>query len=421
MRGVVWLVLLFAVAVVAATALGANDGLVSVYWNGWRTDLSLNLFLLLLLAACFVATTAARAIEGLVSLPRRAGEWRALRRERAAHAALREALAQFWSARYSRAHKAARQAIALTADAQKRAEAGADGEFLVLAHLLAAGSLHRLQDRPKRDDTMARLFALLPAVAPSGRRRADDGARLLAAEWALEDRDAERALALLVELPAGAQRRTHALRLKLQASRQLRRPLEALHTARLLANHGAFTPLAATSLLRSLALEVLEQAHDTAQLQRAWQQLDRSDQRDALVAARAAARASAFGAHDAARDWLRPFWDRLPELDRDAREAIALALAEATPGIGPDWLPRLEQALGSFGHEPAVAAAVGAAFADRGLWGKARRLLEQAAEAPLLASRARRRAWHLLARLAAQEGDEGASAGFQRAAAAIDG
>ena len=47
MRGIIWLVLLFAVAVVAATTLGRNDGLVSIYFGAWRTDLSLNLFVLL--------------------------------------------------------------------------------------------------------------------------------------------------------------------------------------------------------------------------------------------------------------------------------------------------------------------------------------------------------------------------------------
>ena len=54
MRGVVWLVLLFVVAVVVATTLGSNDGLVSLYWRGWRTDLSLNLFAMLLVGACAV-------------------------------------------------------------------------------------------------------------------------------------------------------------------------------------------------------------------------------------------------------------------------------------------------------------------------------------------------------------------------------
>ena len=72
MRGVIWLVLLFIAAVVAATTLGRNDGLVSIYFNGWRTDLSLNLFVLLVLAACFVLMAAARSVSSLISLPQRA-------------------------------------------------------------------------------------------------------------------------------------------------------------------------------------------------------------------------------------------------------------------------------------------------------------------------------------------------------------
>ena len=45
MRAVIWLILLFVAAVVAATAFGSNDGLASFYWGGWRLDMSLNLFI----------------------------------------------------------------------------------------------------------------------------------------------------------------------------------------------------------------------------------------------------------------------------------------------------------------------------------------------------------------------------------------
>ena len=71
MRGVIWLVLLFVVAVVAATTLGSNDGLVSLYWRGWRTDLSLNLFVILILGACAVVLLSVQALNALVSLPQR--------------------------------------------------------------------------------------------------------------------------------------------------------------------------------------------------------------------------------------------------------------------------------------------------------------------------------------------------------------
>ena len=415
MRSIIWLVLLCVVAVVAATTLGSNDGLVTIYWSGWRTELSLNLFLILLLAAVALLFSAVQALRALLTLPERASEWRALRRERAAQAALREALAEFFSARYSRAHKAAQKALALREDTPALRD---EVEFGVLAQLLAAGSLHRLQDRPRRDAVMQALFQ--QGLRRTGGHGVEDGARLLAAEWALDDRDAARAAELLDQLPAGVARRTQALRLKLQASRLERQPLQALHTARLLAKHQGFTPTAARGLLRSLAGEAIDDTHDLQQLQRLWDQFDAADRRDAAVAARAAGRAVALGATADARAWLRPFWDRLGELERDDRDAVALALFDAAPGIEHEWLPRLEAALEGFGHEAAVVAAVGMAFADRQLWGKARRLLEQSAAAPALPLRARRRAWRALAQMAREGGDEARAQDCDRAAAALE-
>jgi HemY protein len=415
MRSVIWIVLLFVVAVVAASTLGTNDGLVTLYWRGWRTDFSLNLFVILLAAACGVLVIAAQAIHSLVSLPRRAGEWRALRRERAAQSALRESLTEYFGARFGRARKAAQKALAVAEDTPTLA---ADNDFRVLGELLAAGSLHRLQDRTGRDETLAR--AMKAARQGSGPRIAEEATRLLGAEWALDDRDAPGALEKLAALPPGAARRTHALRLRLKAARMARQPLEALHTARLLAKHQAFSPGVAQSLLRSLAAETLEGAHDVQQLRRLWGQIDAADRRDPQVAARAAQRAVQLDAAEEAQHWLRPFWDRLSELAREDREALALALIEARRGIAAEWLPRLENAAQSHGHEPAVVAAVGMVFAECQLWGKARRLLEQAAVAPGLPARTRRLAWRQLAELARQQSDEARAVACECAAAAID-
>ncbi len=77
----------------------------------------------------------------------------------------------------------------------------------------------------------------------------------------------------------------------------------------------------------------------------------------------------------------------------------------ALPGIGPDWLQRLEAAAQAFPREPAVAHAVGSALAERRLWGKAHQLLETAADDAELSLAARRDAWLKLAHLAEQEGD----------------
>lgn len=415
MRTVIWLVLLFVVAVVAALTLGDNNGLASFYWSGWRLDLSLNFFLLAALGIGFVVVSAMQAIDALVGLPARAREWRALQRERAAQTAMREALTEYFAGRYSRAHKAAQRAIAIREEVEVLHD---DHDFQVLAHVIAAGGLHRLQDRARRDEMLQRAFRLGRKLA--GSSAADDGARLLAAEWALDDRDGPRAEALLAELQPGVARRTQALRLKLQAARMSRRPLEALHTARLLANHQAFTATAAQALLRALAFEALDAAHDADQLRRTWQQFDTADQRDPYVVARAARRAAALGAPEDGRAWLRPLWDRLESLGLDGRAQVSLALADAASGIGPDWLPRVETAQRSHPTESAVQGAAGAVLAERQLWGKARRPLEQAATDTALESRARRQAWRTLAHLAGEEGDEERAGACYRAAAAID-
>ena len=400
MRATIWFVLLFVVAVVAATTLGTNDGLVALYWRGWRFDISLNLFLLLLFGTCFLLVSAIQALNSLIGLPQRAREWRVARRDRSAQAALRDALAQYFGGRYSRAQKAARRALTIQADTPELAQ---DNEFTVLGHLLAAGSAHRLQDRTSRDEELRRALHLSRRSLSA--RSAEEGARLLAAEWALDDRDAPRAMELLAELPMGVARRTHALRLKLQATRLGRQPQDALKTARLLAKHQGFSKVAAQGLLRSLAFESLATAHDADQLRRIWLQFDPVDRRDPFVAARAAGRAAELGAVDEARGWLRPFWERLSELNADERAAVAQALAGAMQGLGPEWLPRLEAAAQAYPREGGVALALGCALTERQLWGKARVALEQAAADPTLPAAARREAWLALARLAQQEGD----------------
>ncbi len=414
MRSVIWFVLLFGAAVVAASALGANDGLVSVYAGTWRFDVSLNLFLLVLVGSCFALVSLIHAANSLIGLPERARLWRVARRERTAQAALRESLAQYFAGRYSRAKSAAQHALAIQDDTP---ELKRDAEFSVLGLLLAAGSAHRLQDRKQRDEHLARALQLAQGNAAA--RSAEEGARLMAAEWAIDDRDAQRSLQLLGDLPPGVVRRTQALRLKLQATRLGQQPQEALKTARLLVKHQGLSKAASQGLLRSLAFECLDTAHDIDQLRRTWQSLDGVDRRDNFVAARAALRAAQLGAPDEARNWLRPGWERIEDTSDDERAALSFALVCAVDGIGADWLPRLESAQLAFPREAAVAHAVGTALAERQLWGKARQLLDAAVADAHLPIAAKRMAWLTLARLAENESQSDRAASSYRSAATL--
>jgi HemY protein len=401
MRIVVWLLLLAVVAVLAAGTLGANDGVVSIYWAPWRVDLSLNLFVVLVLAAGAVVYGVVGAVNRLIGLPERARLWRLQRRERAAQNALRESLGLLFSGRYSRAHRSAQRALEIQA---LTSQLTADAEFGALAHLLAASSLHRLQDRTRRDQQLERaleLFATQSVPTPVA-----EGARLLAAEWAIDDRDADRALEHLGQLPAGVARRTQALRLRLQATRLSRQPLEALKTARLLAKHQGFAPVAAHGILRSLAIEVIDTARDADQLRRIWLQLDSADRRDPVVAARAASRAAEHEALADGRGWLKPHWEQIRQLGERERSAVLQAFVKVLPGLPADWLPLLEGAYAAQPQDAELAHAVGRAMAERQLWGRARRLLELAATNTAATLAVRQDAWRWLGQIAEQQGDE---------------
>jgi HemY protein len=415
MRLIVGFLLLFAVAVVAAALLGTNDGIVTMTWRGWRAELSLNLFLFAVVAAAAVLVSAVLAFRAVVTLPQRARDWRATRRDRVAQAALRDALAQYFGGRYSRAQRAAQRALAVQADTPEMPQ---DNDFTVLAHLLAAGSAHRLQDRGRRDAGLNE--ALRVAAGSAAARPAQEGARLLAAEWAIDDRDPTRAMDHLAELPPGVARRTQALRLRLAATRLARQPLEALRTARLLAKHQAFSRTAAQGLLRSLAFEALDSARDIDQLRRVWLQFDAADRRDSWVLARAATQAAGMGAPEEARGWLLAGWSDIGTRGADERAVLCDALLSLAEGIGADWLPRVEalaQQLPADGHAALVA---GVVCRRRGLWGVGGRYLQQAAEEPGLDTRLRRLAWREIAEQAQSDGHEARATAAFAAAARLD-
>jgi HemY protein len=412
MRSIVWLLLLAVVAVVGATALGGNDGVVTIFWLGWRADISLNLFLLGMVLVFLAVYSLTRALDSLLNLPERAKQWRISQRDRVAQAALREGLALYMAGRYTRAHKACQRAVAIQADTP---ELTLDAEFTALAHLLSAGSLHRLQDRTRRDEHLQRAIELSRLTRKP--RAVEEGARLLAAECALDDRDALRALRDLAELPPGVARRTQALRLKLQATRLARQPVEALKTARLLAKHQGFTTSAAEGLLRTLALETLATARDADQLRSLWQNMDAQDRRDPLVVAEAARRMADLGAALEARQWLAPLWDRIGQLPAEAVDALAKALSHSLIGLEAEWLPRLDATTQAALRNPGLALVLGLALSERQLWGKARGMLLSAANDMQLDLDRRRLAWAKLGQLAEREHRADEAARFYRLAA----
>ena len=300
MRAAFWLLALFAVAAASALIAGNNQAVVTIFWPPHRIDLSVNLKVLLLAGLFTLLYGALRAMAAVFSLPLQAKRWRAQQKERAMYGALMDALAHQLAGRYIRATKSAQNALAqekslglLTehSDQLTSHSASRSSQLQSLAHLLVAESAQSLQNRALRDQ---HLQAALQSSAPRHAQEVREGVQFRAARWALDDHDANAALELLVQLPQGAARRTLALRMKLRATRLLRQPLQALETARLLAKHRAFSVAAAQSIVRGLALELLNDAHDPAQLEQAWSLLDDSERAMPELVVHAASRLMAL-------------------------------------------------------------------------------------------------------------------------------
>jgi HemY protein len=415
MRAALWLLVLFGVAVAGALFAGNNQGSVTLFWPPYRIDLSLNLVLLLLVGAFFIVHTAIRALSALFDLPRQALRWRTQQKERAMHASLLDAISHLLAGRYIRARKSAEavldQETSLTASGQKPPNAA---QLRAIAHVLAAESAQALQDRAAREEHLQR--ALEQASARDA-QETRDGALLRAARWALEERDPAAAMKVLQGLPQGAARRTLALRTRLRASRQAGQPLEALETARLLAKHHAFSDVAAQSILRGLAVDLLNGAYDIGQLQRAWNELEPAERLMPEVAIHAAQRLTGLGG-DArlAREWLLPVWEAQGELGDRLRVKLVCALEDGLDSIDAAWLARIEAAQKAHPRDATLQYLAGMACMKRQLWGKAQQLLTQAALG-LQDRDLHRNAWRALAALAEQREDASAAAlAWKRAA-----
>ena len=422
MRAALWLLALFGVAVATALVAGNNQGTVTLYWPPYRIDLSLNLVLMLLVGGFVTVYAALRALAALLELPHQARRWRLQQKERAMHTALLDAQTHMLGGRFLRSRKAAVAALSQEHALAAANEAVPHGHQLrALAHMIAAESSHALQDRATRESHWQDALQEAPLRGTVSEQEMREGAQMRAARWALDDRDADGALERLAALPQGAARRTLALRIKLKATRLARHTQEALDTARLLGKHRAFSPAAAQSIVRGLATELINSAHDTAQLQQAWLSLEPAERAMPELAIHAAQRLATLGG-DAAqvRSWLLPVWERMVDLPDALSEQHALKLVRALESgldaLDAPWLARIEAAHQANPRDTRLQYLAGMACLKRQLWGKAQQLLTQAAH-HLADASLRASAWRHLAELAERRGDDAAAAAAWKKAA----
>jgi HemY protein len=422
MRSVFWLLGIAAAAVALALLMGHNQATVTLFWPPYRYDVAFNFVVFALIGLFVLVYLALRAVALLRDLPVQAQRWRSQQVERAAVGAVLDALSHQLAGRFVRAQSAGLTALERLND-MPAAQWSQRPQLQLLAHLLVAESAQSLQNRSARDQHLqAALHPQLAKAAPV----AHEGALLRSVHWAVEERDADLARSRLADLPQGTARRIQALRLKLRTAQLGGATAEALETARLLAKHRAFSPQASRSILRSLALDALREAHDLSQLQTVWAKLDAKERAMPELALAAGQRANQLvqadgreaeqAAAERVRGWLEPLWPRLAELDAIQQRQLVLVLEPGLSSLDAAWLARLEQTQRQMPGNAYLQYLAGQAFMQRQLWGKAAQLLGQASHSlqdPILL----RRTWCALARLAEERGDAaGAQSAWKRAA-----
>jgi HemY protein len=358
MRGLFWLLAVFAAAVALVLLARVDSGHVLFYYPPWRVEMSMVFFAVAALVSFLVLYYLFRLIGHAVALPASVRAWRARRRRDRAHTALAAALQAYYEGRYARAEKEAGYA----AD---------NGPTPGVAALLAARAAHQMRAFERRDRWLERADGLGDSL---------QAARLVSrAELALEDRDFGAARDALRSLHGAGPKHVASTRLLLRAERGAGAWDEVLRLASQLSKRDAIAPALAEEYKVQATVELLgRSADDAGAFERRWRSVAATDRVQPRIAAAAARNATALGKAVLARDILEnalaaewvpqlvALYGQLPErMEQETR--ITEARARIT---------RAEQWLLDRERDAQLLATLGRLCAQAELWGKARSFLE---------------------------------------------
>jgi len=372
MRSLFWLLGLFAAAA-AIAVLARNPGYVLLVYPPWRVELSLTLFVLLFLLALLAGYLLLRLFSSVLSLPGQVRRFRAERAQRKGRAAMLAALTAYFEGRFAVAEKAAGRAIAL-------------GESPALNAIVAARAAHELRQFDKRDAHLE---------SAKGRTPGEDTLRLMAqAQFDLEQRRPQQALAALKSLPGSAQRKhVGALTLELKAQQLARNWDAVLEVADQLEKRNGAHHAMAEQMRQQAWLEKLRAcAEDDRSLRAVWKEMPASFRHQPRITAEAARTFMRLGECAMARNLLtealNEAWDgQLVALYGDCREGSVV--------------PQIEQAerwLHQHHDDAGLLLALGKLCLHQELWGKAQSYLEAS-----LSLQPSRDAYNTLAQLAEKQ------------------
>lgn len=382
MRGLLWLIGMFAAATALALVARYNNGYVLLVLPPWRVEVSLNLAIVVGLAACAAAYLLVRTVLVTIEMPARVRAFQESRKRDRARALFNEALINFFEGRFGRAEKAASAALKA-------------GESPTLSAILAARAAHGMRAFAVRDRYLAKSGVV---------DRQDDAMRLMAqAEMLLDERRYLDALDVLKQLP---EKHTAALRLELRAQQLARNWDRVLALIPMLEKRRVFERPVVAQLRRQAIGELLKlKSVDLKSLSEYWERLPPEDREDGRIAVTAAQCFVALGACDPAH--------RIVEegLERQWDSGLLACYTECLGANVHRQLERAERWLEGHPRDAVLLLSLGRLCAHQGLWGKARSYLEAS-----VAIEPTHNAYLELARLSEREGSfDQAAAEYRKA------
>jgi HemY protein len=350
MRGLLWLFVVAALAVVLSLALRGTSGYALFVMHPWRAEVSLTFLAILLIVGFALVYLLVRAIWHTLRLPSYVRAFRGRRRAEAGHAATLGAIQALFEGRFVRAEKLASKAIDLGA---------APG----LAGLLGARAAQRLRDFGRRDQWLEQ--------SRQGEGEWRVAQLMTRAELLLDERRFDEARSVLRELHASGPRHVAGLFLMLRAEQGLANWEEVLRIANALEKHDAMPPEALESVRVNAHVALLTRGTlDREGLVRQWESTPRQDRVRSKLAAAAARAFMQLGdcrrAHRIIEDAIERNWDG----------ALALLYGECVDKDALDRLERAEKWLQSRPDEAGLLLTLGRLCVQRELWGKAQSYLE---------------------------------------------
>jgi len=352
-KGLFWILALFALAVAVALGAQLNDGYVLLVLPPWRAEVSLNLFGLAIVLLVVALYGALRAVSLTFALPRRAAEYRQRRQREREVLVFQDAVRLLFEGRFGQALK-------------KASEAHAAGTAPGLSALIAARAAQRMREAGKQRGWMDR--------AKRDDPRTEAATLMLEAEMMNEARRFDEALLALETLQAKQGRHISALRLELRARQGAGDWEGVLKLARQLAKRDAL-PLEVVGEIKTQAhlANIARRGSDLAQLNACLRAIP-DEERGRRVVMAAARALMALGAEVEAQKLIET---TLESSGKAVWQSELVAIYGRLAGGEPTArIARAEAWLRQHPDDAGLLLALGRMCIRQRLWGKAQSYLE---------------------------------------------